>query len=190
MKSTKQLSFGISGAPGAGKTSIVDEVFRRASLKYQVLASKDVSRSLARRGVRVNTESQTDDYLAFLSVRVRDMLQLRADLVIYDRTLLDVLVFMELNGHASGWLKDLTQELIRWQTGQLSLYFYVPVEFEAQGDGCRITDPEINRQIDRITVGLLREHRPDFIPLTGSISERVRTVFESLSRLGLNLRVE
>ena len=183
----KKVSFGISGAPGVGKTSVAVEVAKRTSQKYQVLLSKDVARSLARQGVRINMESETDDYLAFLAVRVRDMLELCADLVIYERTLLDVLAFMKLNGNGNRWLKELTEQLVRWEMSRLSLYFYIPVEFKAVPDGVRIVDTVVNHQIDQITCSLLRKYRPDFITLTGSISERVDTVLESLSKIGLDL---
>lgn len=185
--SEKKVSFGISGAPGVGKTRVADEVAKRVSNKYHVLFSKDVARSLAHQGVRINMDSKTDDYLAFLAVRVRDMLRLCADLVIYERTLLDILTFMELNGNGNRWLKELTEQLIRWEMSRLSLYFYIPVEFEAVPDGVRIVDPVVNHQIDQITCSLLRKYRPDFITLTGSISERVDTVLESLSKIGLDL---
>ena len=188
-KLNKQVSLGISGAPGVGKTSVVDEVAKQVSSKHSVELSKDVARSLARQGVRINTESGIDDYLAFLTVRFRDMSQLHADVVIYDRTLLDILVFMELNEDDQGWLKQLTEELLRWQMDRLSLYFYIPMEFEIEHDGVRIADPIINHQIDQIIVRLLREHRPDFITLRGSISERVNTIFESLSQVGIYLKV-
>lgn len=189
MKKTliKRLSIGVSGASGVGKTTVVKEVASEVSRGYEVLLSQDVARSLAGRGVRINTESQTDDYLAFLTLRLHDLLYLRSDLVIFDRTLLDVLVFMKLNGHAQGWLKALTSELVQWQMNELSLYFYIPIEFEAEQDGIRIVDPDVNRQVDRITLDLLREYRPDFITLTGSIPERVNLVLELLSRIGLYL---
>lgn len=185
--STKQLSLGISGAPGVGKTTVIEEAVRKVSRKYQVLLSRNVARSLAARGVHINIESRTDDYLAFLTVRLHDMLHLRSDLVIYERTLLDVLIFMKLNGDAHGWLKELADELVQWQMSRLSLYFYIPIEFEAEQDGVRIANPAVNRQIDKITVSLLKEYRPDFITLNGSVSERVKLVLESLSRLGLGL---
>lgn len=185
--SEKKVSFGISGAPGVGKTSVADEVAKRVSKKYQVLFSKDVARSLARQGVQINMDSETDDYLAFLAIRLRDMLRLCADLVIYDRTLLDVLAFMELNRNGHRWLKELTEQLVTWEMSRLSLYFYIPVEFEAVPDGVRIVDPVVNHQIDQIICRLLRKYRPDFITLKGSISERVDTVLESLSKIGLDL---
>lgn len=187
-QSDKQVSLGVSGAPGVGKTSVVDEVARQVSRRHEVQLSKDVARSLARQGVQINTESSVNDYLAFLTVRLRDMLKLRADVVIYDRTLLDILTFMELNGDAHGWLRELIEELIRWQMSQLSLYFYIPIEFESEEDGVRIAAPELNRRIDEITLGLLREYREDFITLRGSISERVNTVLESVRQLGLDIR--
>lgn len=186
----KHISFGITGAPGVGKTTIVEEVARRASRTCQVQVSRDVARNLASKGVRINTKCETEDYLAFFTIRLRDMLRLRGDLVIYDRSLLDVLIFMELNKNASKWLKELATELIEWEMAQLSLYFYVPIEFEAEPDGFRVVDPLVNRRIDRITLKLLQEYRPDFITLRGPICERVNIVLESLGQVGLDFRAE
>lgn len=185
----QRVSFGVSGAAGVGKTTLIAEIIKLASPRYSVKLSKDVARSLLSQGVRINTESQVDDYLAFLAVRFRATLQLQADLVIHERTLLDVLTFMELNGHAHGWLKELTEELVQWQIKKLSIYFYVPIEFKTRQDGVRITDPDVNRRVDQITHKLLRKYRPDFVTLTGSVSERVNNVVESLSKLGFNLKL-
>jgi predicted ATPase len=184
--SINQISFGISGAPGVGKTTIVNEVVKRVSGRYHVEVSRDVARVLASRGVRINTECQAEDYLAFTTMRLWDMLRLRGYLVIYDRTLLDVLIFMELNGNAGGWLKEVTTEFVKWQMTQLSLYFYVPIEFEVKPDGLRVADPSVNCRIDRITHRLLQEYQSNFITLKGSLSERVGMVLESLSYLGLD----
>jgi predicted ATPase len=178
---------GISGAPGVGKTTVVSEVIARASHRCTFALSSDVARSLVRQGVRINTESQADDYLAFLAVRLHEMLELRSDLVVHERTLLDVLAFMELNGHAQGWLNTLTEELVRWQMGQLTLYFYIPIEFEARDDGTRIIDPATNRRFDQILVALLRKYKPDFITLTGSVAQRADSFFQALAQAGLDL---
>ncbi len=186
----KRISLGLSGAPGVGKTTVVDEVARKASRSYDVQVSRDVARTLASKGIRINTKCETEDYLAFIAMRLRDVLRLRGDLVIYDRTLLDVLIFMELNGNADAWLKELATELIECEMAQLSVYFYVPIEFEAEPDGIRVTDPSVNHRIDRITLRLLRKYRPDFITLRGAICERVDIVLDSLEQLGLDLRTE
>ena len=178
-----EMSIGISGAHGVGKTTVGDEVKRQWRGGRNVLMAVDTARSLAKQGIRINMASGTDDYLAFLTVRLRDMLRLHADLVIFERTLIDVLVFMELNGDARGWLYELTNELIQWQMSKLNLYFYIPIEFKTKADGIRISDSSVNEEIDKITKRMLQKHRPDYIALTGSIAKRVDTVLESLSKL-------
>lgn len=184
---SQQVICGISGAPGVGKTTVVNAVLARARDRCTFALSSDVARSLIQQGVRINTESQPDDYIAFLAVRLREMLQLRSSLVVHERTLLDVLAFMELNGHAQGWLKELAEELVKWQMSQLSLYFYVPIEFEAEGDGVRMADPAVNHRFDQILVAMLRKYRPDFITLRGSVAERAASVLRSLALVGLDL---
>jgi hypothetical protein len=101
--------------------------------------------------------------------------------VFYERTLLDVLVFMQLNGHAKGWLDKLTRELVQWQLSQFAIYFYIPTEFNAQNDGVRIADPAVNRKVDEITLQLLKEYRPNFVTLSGSVEERVGQAYAKLN---------
>ena len=178
---------GISGAPGVGKTTVVSAVLERAKSRCTFAVSSDVARILVQEGVRINTESQTEDYLAFLTVRFREMMKLRANLVMHERTFLDVLAFIELNGHLHGWLKKLTEELVRWQLSQLTLYFYIPIEFDAKGDDVRIVDPQVNRRFDKILLTMLHELRPDFVRVTGTVEQRAALVLQALEGVGLRL---
>jgi predicted ATPase len=170
-----------------GKTTVIAAVLERAKSTCTLAFSSDVARTLVRQGIRINTESQTEDYLAFLTVRFEEMLTLRAGLVMHERTLLDVLAFMELNGHNDGWLKKLTEALVRWQMSRLTLYFYLPIEFEAAGDDVRIVDPAVNRHFDNILVAMLQDFRPDFVRVAGTVEQRAAVVLEALDRVGLGL---
>jgi len=176
-----QIKIAFSGAPGVGKSTVVNELAKKIPANLTTAIVTDVARTLVKGGVKINGESEYEDYLAFLAVRFKDMLQATADVMFYERTLLDVLVFMQLNGHASGWLEKLTRELVQWQLSQFTIYFYIPIEFNAQNDGVRIADPAVNRKVDEITLRLLKEYRPDFVTLTGSVEERVGQAYAKLN---------
>lgn len=186
-----QIIVGISGAPGVGKTTLVDSVYNLLSSTIKVAASREVARTLLREGVRINTESQTEDYLAFLATYIKNMRLLKGDLVLFDRTILDVFAFMKLNGHDKGWLKILVEQLMQWQMSFLSIYFYIPPEFQPVSDGVRIVDPAIINTLDASILQLLRLYRPDFTTLTGTIAQRLDTMLKEIHRVGLSAeRVE
>ncbi len=169
------LRLGISGAPGVGKTllcELIGETVAR-TLKLKVHVSKEVARTLVKKGVKINTESRVEDYLAFLSEHMRRMRTCSGDLILFDRTMLDVYAFMKVNGHTGGWLESLTDELVRWQTNALRLYFYIPPEFDVQDDGIRIVDSDIIRALDEAILNLLRRYFPDFVTLKGDPEARV-----------------
>ena len=168
----------VSGTPGVGKTSLVERARRGLALNMDVATSTDVARALAGEGVRINTESQLEDYIAFLVTHTRNMRLLKGDLI-----LLDVLAFMEFNGDATGWLRSLAEELVEWQMPLISAYFYIPPESEVLDDGIRIVAPPAIHALDDSIRRLLERHRPDFVTLTGTPSERLENVLDAIRHL-------
>lgn len=173
----------VSGTPGVGKTSLVERVRRALSPNMDVAVSTDVARTLAREGVRINTESQLEDYIAFLVTHTRNMRLLKGHLILLDQTILDVLAFMEFNGDATGWLRSLAEELVEWQMPLISAYFYIPPEFDVADDGVRIVGQPAIRALDDSIQRLLERHRPDFVTLTGTPSEQLEKVLDAIRHL-------
>lgn len=167
------IRVGISGAAGVGKTTLVDQL-TRCFPERQVKVSKEIARTLAKQGIRINLESQLEDYLAFLAYHLRQTREMKGDLVIFDRTLIDVLCFMELLQNAGTWAKALTEELVRAQMKLFACYFHIPPEFTTEPDGVRITDRSVIKKWDLELRRLLAIYRPDFVTLTGPLSDRVR----------------
>ena len=176
------IRVGVSGAPGVGKTTLVhrlEEVFH----EKKVCLSTEIARTLAGKGVRINRDSEWEDYLAFLAFHVQRTRTLEGDVILFDRTLLDVLCFMELNGDARGWLGTLVEELVQWQMAHLSRYFYIPPEFEAAPDGVRLIDPLTIGEFDSILRRRLAQFRPDFVGLKGTLDERVERAAREIASL-------
>src|SRR5262249_32941004 len=146
--------------------------------------STEIARTLAQQGVKINTASETADYLAFLATHFQRSRESVAEFAFFERTALDVLCFMELNGDAVGWLGALTIELVRWQMPLFDVYVYIPPELPPQPDGVRMTDPELIREFDRILRDKLHLFRPNTICVRGAIADRVEAVGRVLKQGG------
>jgi len=175
---------GVSGAPGVGKSTLLRRLAERFR-SVRVTVSTEAARVLVNQGVRINTESETEDYLAFLTHHARQMRVLSGDLILLDRTFLDVLCFMEMNGNAKPWLRNLTEELVLSQMPLLRCYFYLPPEFESKADGIRLVDPVAIGRFDRVLRRRLAEFRPNATFLRGAVAERVEL---AVSEINASLR--
>ncbi len=173
------IRIALSGAPGVGKTSVLDELSTRFR-GHRVAVSKEIARNLVKAGFRINKESQAEDYFAFLTFHLKRTRELDGDLIFFDRTLIDVLCFMEVNGNASDWLKNLTDELIQWQVTLFSSYFYIPPEFKVKPDGFRATEQIYIEKFDATLRSKLGRYFPGFITLRGTLEDRLSQAFSEV----------
>lgn len=176
------LRVGISGSPGVGKTTLIKQL-PKALPGRKVTVSTEVARTLAAKGVKINLECGQEDYFAFLTEHFRRTCSLKGEIILLDRTLLDVLCFMRLLGNVSNRLMNLTEELVKWQMHQLHWYFYIPPEFPTVADGLRIVDKDFVGAFDEVIRDQLKIHRGSkYSTLSGPLHTRLRIAARELER--------
>lgn len=176
---------GISGAPGVGKSELCKRIAAIVSTRtnLKVAISKEIARGLVKEGVKINKESESEDYLAFLTEHLKRLRTIRGDIMLFDRTCLDVFAFMQINGHMGGRLESLVDEIVKWQMTLFQLYIYIPPEIAVKADGVRITDPKVIKVFDEALLALLHRYRPDFVTVSGSLDKRIDEFLQQLAKM-------
>ena len=181
----KKIAF--TGAHGVGKTTLTDVLVKQLSMEgLRVAKTLEVPRLICDRAgdptfFRRGNNTPLRQILILLGQvdiesRSRD---LQPDLLICDRTLLDhwaytkVLFGDELQREG---ILDLYEQLIAEYCLTYDRIFYLPIEFPPVDDGTRESDSDFQHAIDATIVEALRVHELPFMPITGTVEERLKKV--------------
>lgn len=146
----------------------------------------NVSRDLFRTGAaKPDNESLPDHYPLYVCEYFRRLRVCNADLIIHDRTLVDVLAYVEINGNASLSFREMLEELVHVYIRGIDRYFYTPIQFPIVHDSVRSTDAGYQSEIDRKIIEILNCLAPQYVTLRGSPDERLRTAVQQIEPFGL-----
>jgi hypothetical protein len=168
---------GIVGSHSVGKTTFATDLATRlGELGIESRVVPEPIRQLSREG-----DTQLTFFLKLLNLHFERIAHTGA-LSIYDRTLLDFQVYLEVERLNLPMVLTLTQTLIPLYLGQFQHLFYLPIEFPMTPDDRRpINEPfrqqvdaRINGYLQHLNVpvtrpGVTRHRRPRRNPIKGSV---------------------
>lgn len=174
LPSADALRVVVTGSHGVGKTSLVTALSQSLEREKSVQVVPEIARLLVAAGYDVNDRMNLAGFLRYLQLFLRSMRETREDLVLFDRSLVDLYIYTRHNPSIPAEARDLLQELMLCEFSLVHEYVYVPVEFELASDEVRPADRAYQRQIDLAIRKLLGGSRVAFVEASGSLEERCR----------------
>ena len=165
----------VSGTHSVGKTILTNQLSGVLSKTRQVAIIPEVARILIDKGLEMNTAITEFGVCNYLLEYLRYERTIVADVVISDRSLIDLLAYISVNQSVTVRREylDLVEEVIYMESLRFAFYIYLPIEFPMEFDGVRPADIIYQRAVDTRIVELLHHFGVPFHRVTGTIDERV-----------------
>lgn len=178
------MRIAISGSFGVGKTTLSKELFQSLKAKYpnkKIALIDSIDRDLIReKCVSYDKKSAPEDYFIYVAEYVKRLISIKYDILVQDRTLLDVLAYAIANKNISDNFLEMMYQLVEWYTKDVDFYFYIPIEFQIEDDGIRTTDLEYQKMIDRLVKYYLDYFRMPYKTLSGNVDERLEQALSTV----------
>lgn len=183
------MRIGIIGAQGVGKTVLIDALLEEPEFKNYIHAPSPTRFLMQTFGMSFDN-ANTEIQLATLCMQVFNMLSYPNAFL--DRTVIDNFAYLryhaakgntDLSINALNFIEYVTQDFAH----RLDYIFLIPVEFGIEEDGVRNTDPEQQKEIEKIIIGLLSEfsiEKKKLFYLTGTVEQRVLAVKRVIGEQG------
>jgi hypothetical protein len=143
-----------------------------------VAAIPEVARILIAKGLEMNTAITEFGVCNYLLEYLRYERTIKADIVISDRSLIDLLGYISVNQSPTVRAEylALVEEVVYLESARFAFYVYLPIEFPMVFDGVRPADIDYQRRVDARIRELLRHFGVPFHRITGTIDERVNKI--------------
>jgi thymidylate kinase len=175
----------ISGSFGVGKSTITKAIYSHLKNEHpekRVFMIGDISRDLVLSGrVLHDRRSTLEHYFLYVAEYVRRLIPLEYDILIQDRTLLDTLSYIVINGNAPPEFIEMMEVLVKWYIMGIDSYFYIPIEFSIVEDGIRTIDSKYQQDIDAQIKHYLHQFNVPYRVLSGNISYRLEQALRWIS---------
>ena len=168
------FTYAITGAHGTGKSTLLKEL--RSVPGYSF--SDSVTR---KSGADINQSGNDDGQLKILAAIIDAEIKndiFKKDFIL-DRSFIDFYAYTRyLYNHNQVSLETLTliESEFDKRISQYTMIFYLPIEFDIEQDGTRSDDIQFQKEIDDIIKLILIGKEVPFVPVTGSIDERVSEI--------------
>ena len=174
------MRIAVSGTHSSGKTSLVHACARTLGREYpgQVDVVEEVARDVIAMGFPLNQDASTDSYLQYVRLQLQRERGARAQHVLSDRSLIDLLAYIVVNANPSipPAFVELLREVVWLETRYFDLYCYLPIEFPMQADGTRPADVQYQRAVDEALRAVLVDYRVPVETVSGALDQRCQQV--------------
>jgi hypothetical protein len=132
-------------------------------------------------GIHSDSATQEADYPLYVEKHFINIVSpTDSTLLILDRTIVDTLSYMKVNGNVSSQWVGAIETIAKYLVTQITTYFFIPIEFEIPHDGIRYVDPEYQRRVESAIKENLDTLRPDYRVLQGSRTRRLEAALKWL----------
>lgn len=179
------MRIGITGAQSCGKTTLLTDLLKKKEFDGYTVCN-EVTRSLAKKGFKINEEGDDATQLAIMNVHIDN---LKNENMITDRTALDGYVYtayLEYKQQVSSETLIAAHKIFIDIIDDYDIIFYVKPEFELEDDGVRSTNPEFRSEIARIfesVIGQNKDRLKKLVPLSGTPEKRVQQVMKAIKKV-------
>lgn len=164
----------IQGSLSVGKTTLIQEFLKNNRKKYSIDVAPDVARVLATKGILRDKETRIEDYFAYYYQHLAFFNNTQADVVLFDRSVLDVMTFARMSfGHGS-WVEQLGGEIFSMMKGKIHNVIYIPIEFPLVSDGVRSNDESLRTTFDATLSSVLMDYNVTFNTISGPLEDRIK----------------
>ena len=175
MKKTCRIGF--CGTQGTGKTTLVKSLAELPEFENFTI-STERSKYLRDLGIKLNGSSDIYGQVIFLSERLSE---LQNDLLISDRSILDVCAFTSLSTEISNFDKNRFEIFAAPFIKQYDYIFYLPPEIEIEDNSVRDVNPEFRAAIDgkiKYYIDYYGFNIKNFKQISGTVEERIAEILQ------------
>ncbi len=113
-------------------------------------------------------------YARLIEEHYHRLYQPQADCCVFDRSLLDMVVYMNTRSDNPDCMASLTRELLKWYKHYFQLWFYTPIEFPMPRHAARPEDEALRDSLDADIRAQAAAYGIPLIELRGDLETRVR----------------
>ena len=186
------------GASAVGKTTLIQKLlplFNEASQDNDVPFAgtvESVSRKIGEnKSAEINENVLGGTQLEITFGNAAQILSHPCQFVLTERFLIDNLAYSRAGKKVSNHVLDIHEKFIEYfyKNGSMVtiIPFYVPIEFQVEGDGVRNMDVLYQDYIDAQIRSILNDYKIAHFTVEGSVEERVGIVKETLRLFGIFL---
>lgn len=180
------MKIGITGAHSTGKTTLLNGLRSEPAFKDYAICD-EVTRQVLALGVPINEKGNDTTQRLIMNQHIVN-LTLHPKMIT-DRTALDGIVYTQWlfnNNRVERKTLDYALQVYNAIWHMYDIIFYTPIEFDVADDGVRSVDPVFRKEIgDLFSEHIKTNTHPRIITLTGSVFNRLQTVFNTIQK-GLN----
>ncbi|WP_437871691.1 ATP/GTP-binding protein [Methylorubrum extorquens] len=171
----------ITGSHGVGKTTLAASLLTNIGAGNAAIVP-ETARLLVAEGFAVNDQMTLEGFLRYIQLFSQNARQTGGDVVIFDRSLIDLHVYTRDIFSIPEFAHNLLLELIRYELLLIDAYIIVPIEFALAADGVRPIADTYQRKIDHAVRHFLSVTGAPILEVSGSLTDRTHQVIEYLGR--------
>lgn len=168
-----------SGAQSTGKTTLLNKLKEDKNLSnYKFI--DEITRNIQRKGYKINEMGDSETQKLIMDSHLENS---EFENAILDRCSLDGLCYTEYlynKGNISEDVMNYTRDVFEKTIKKYDIIFYLKPEFEIVNDNVRSTDKEFQNEIVKLFDKNIEKYNINVIQLTGSIEERLETIYKHI----------
>ncbi|MFA4872495.1 MAG: AAA family ATPase [Patescibacteria group bacterium] len=172
----------IQGAQGVGKTTLVGAVTQKLPNNCSVKMVGGVARALADEGITFDVHTKPEDYYGYYYKHLQNFSNVKADYVLFDRSVLDVITYARMLLGKGNFVEKLGFELFKIMQPHIDVIAYIPIEIPLVVDGERNMNAEDQSGFDRALMEIMRETGVRFDKVRGTVKQRSDRLLSLLLR--------
>lgn len=169
----------IQGSFSVGKTTLIQESLNTLQSKYKIAVAPDVARVLATKGIFRDSETRIEDYFAYYYQHLAFFNSIYSDIVLFDRSVLDVMTFARMSFGNGSWIEQLGGEIFNAMRSKIHKVVYIPIEVPIVHDGVRSTDESLRSTFDTTLHSVFKDYNVSVSTICGPLVDRI-SQFSSL----------
>jgi len=186
-----KLRVAVTGAQGVGKTTLARDLF--AICRAHSGVSCDILQGIGQRvkeaGYSLGSAATASTVYAFAAEHLRRERTCRAELLIQDRCLIDLLAYVRVLGLLEEPALRLLQEATLTSLIAIDLILFVPLCDALRDTGTTVETPEFRARIDAAIPAVARELGVQVVAIEGEQAERAQKAFRLVHAIAEAKRV-
>ncbi len=164
------IRIAVTGTHCVGKTTLIHAT--RALLQAQGISCVLQQEPIEKLGAEMQGLDLRGAYMRLIEEHFHRLRQENVDCCLYDRSLLDMLVYFRCSRDEDAILERMMVELLQWHRQFIDLYVYLPIEIPLIVNQRRPADESYRIRVDDDIKRVLNQDDFSTLSVTGTIEQR------------------
>jgi thymidylate kinase len=175
------IRIAVTGTHCVGKTTLIRST--QALLQAQGVRCGLLQEPIDKLGAEIRGLDLRGAYMRLIEEHFQRLGQDNLDCCLYDRSLLDMLVYFRCSRDQDPILENMMVELLQWHRQFIDLYVYLPIEIPLIVDQRRPADEALRMRIDDEIKRVLNQGVFPQLILNGSVEQRSTQLYERVKNM-------